>query len=61
MTADLPQICRFEGVEEIWSEKKNLLGGAGCVDDWKLLERGRRRGASKKRQRRLLEATREWL
>jgi hypothetical protein len=36
MTADLPQICIFEGVEEIWSGKLAW----GCVDDWKLPERG---------------------
>jgi hypothetical protein len=29
MTADLPQICRSEGVEEIWSGKPTW----GCIDD----------------------------
>ena len=53
MIADLPQICRFEGVEEIWS-KKPAWGAQMTENYWKEEVAG---GSTEKCQRRLLEAT----
>jgi hypothetical protein len=44
MTTNLPQICRFERVEEIWSRKLAW----GHVDDCKLSKRG---GCRRERQK----------
>ena len=54
MTANLPQICKYEGMEEILNEKPL----EGHVDDQKEEVAG---GSVGKCQRRLLKATRKWL
>jgi hypothetical protein len=55
MTADLPQICRSEGVEEIWSRKPAW----GRVDDWKLPKRGGRQREHQKTSKTFIEGHRK--